>query len=298
MPPDARTQLPEPGPKPRLGRRVAVLLLCVVVAGVGGFFANRTLNHIERLNTQVETLEDTLQQTVENVEAASQRAVEAERSARVAAASREQADESAELARQQAVEAERRATTAEEASNEARTAARQALERAEEIRRIAEVEMNRLAEALGRIAETRRTALGLVMSLDEGYLRFDFDRAELRPESREVLSRIAGILFTAGDLAITVSGHTDARGTEEYNRELSERRAQAVADYLAATGLSAGLFTVQGLGKSQLLDPGNTDEAHSNNRRVELGIVSARIIEGTQPIPASSGEPALPPPSP
>ena len=296
MPPDARTQLP--GPKSRWGARAAIILLCVVIVGVGGFFANRTLNHIERLNTQVETLEDTLQQTVENVEEARRRAVEAERSARVAAASREQADESAELARQQATEAERRATTAEEASNEARTAARQALEQAEEIRRIAEVEMNRLAEALGRIAETRRTALGLVMSLDEGYLRFDFDRAELRPESREILSRIAGILFTVGDLAITVSGHTDARGTEEYNRDLSERRAQAVADYLAATGLSVDLFTVQGLGKSQLLDPGSTDEAHSNNRRVELGIVSARVIEGTQPIPASSGVPALPPPSP
>ena len=289
MPPDALTPAPEPEPKSHSATRAAVVLLCVVVVGVGGFFANRTLDHIERLSTQVETLEETLQQTVENVEVARERAVEAERSARVAVASREQADENAELARQQAVDADRRAATAEETSSEAQAEARQALERAEEIRLVAEVEMNRLTEALGRIAETRRTALGLVMSLDEGYLRFDFDRAELRPESREVLSRIAGILFTADDFAITVSGHTDARGTEEYNRELSERRAQAVADYLIATGLSADLFTVQGLGKSQLVDPRNTDEAHSNNRRVELGIVSARIVEATQPRPASSG---------
>ena len=318
MPPDALTQAPEPEPKSHAGTRAAIILLCVVVAGVGGFFANRMLGQIERLNIQIESLEETLQQTIEDVEAATQRTVEAERSARVAAASHEQADENAELARQQAVDAEQRAAAAEdtsneaqaearqareraaaaeETSNEAQAEARQARERAEEIGRVAEAEMNRLTEALGRIAETRRTALGLVMSLDEGYLRFDFDRAELRPESREVLSRIAGILFTADDFAITVSGHTDARGTEEYNQELSERRAQAVADYLIATGLSADLFTVQGLGKSQLLDPGNTNEAHSNNRRVELGIVSARIVESTQLRPASSGVPVRSAPS-
>ncbi|MDA1185308.1 MAG: OmpA family protein [Acidobacteria bacterium] len=139
--------------------------------------------------------------------------------------------------------------------------------------------MDRLTEALGRIAETRRTALGLVMSLDDGYLKFDFDRAELRPESREVLSRIAGILFTADGFVITVSGHTDARGTTEYNQALSTRRAQAVADYLIGAGLPGDLFTVQGLGKSQPLDPGNTEEAHATNRRVELGLVSARIVE-------------------
>ena len=143
--------------------------------------------------------------------------------------------------------------------------------------------MNRLTEALGRIADTRRTALGLVMSLDEGYLKFDFDKAELRPESREVLSRIAGILFTADDFAVTVSGHTDARGSDSYNRNLSERRAQAVADYLITAGLSPVLFTVQGLGKSQLLDTGSTEEAHSRNRRVELGIVNARIVERSAP---------------
>jgi outer membrane protein OmpA-like peptidoglycan-associated protein len=55
-----------------------------------------------------------------------------------------------------------------------------------------------------------------------------------------------------------------------------------VADYLIATGLSAALFTVQGLGKSQPLDPGNTEEAYANNRRVELGLVSARIVESTK----------------
>ena len=142
--------------------------------------------------------------------------------------------------------------------------------------------MTRLSAALGRIAETRRTALGLVMSLDEGSLKFDFDRADLRPESRETLSLIAGILFTSDDFAITVSGHTDARGSAEYNQRLSERRARAVADYLIGAGLARERFTVEGLGKAHPLDAGDSDEAHARNRRVELGIVSARIIPPRQ----------------
>ena len=283
MSPSTFAHAPDPESTSRAGTWVAIVLLCLVVAAVGGFLANRTLRQIEGLNAQIDTLQETLRRTTEDADVATQRAVDAERSARISNASREQADDDAERALQQAVDAEQRAAAAEETSIEAQEEARLARERTEEVRRVAEAEMNRLTAALGRIAETRRTALGLVMSLDEGYLKFDFDEAELRPEGREVLSRIAGILFTADDFAITVSGHTDARGTEAYNQELSERRARAVVDYLVGAGLSADLFTVQGLGKSQLLDPGNSEEAHIKNRRVELGMVNARIISNNQP---------------
>lgn len=286
-------------PEPRFSARTkaAVILLVVVVAASAGYVLHRTFRHIEQLNTRIDRLSDTVQRTVDEAEAARRRASDAERSARAAAAAQASAEEDAALARleaadagqraaeadQRAVDADQRAVDAEQTSLQAQAATRQAREEAADIRRVAEAEMNRLTEALGRIADTRRTALGLVMSLDEGYLKFDFDKAELRPESREVLSRIAGILFTADDFAVTVSGHTDARGSDSYNRNLSERRAQAVADYLITAGLSPVLFTVQGLGKSQLLDTGSTEEAHSRNRRVELGIVNARIVERSAP---------------
>ena len=133
-----------------------------------------------------------------------------------------------------------------------------------------DAEMNRLSEALNRIAEIRRTDLGLVMSLDGGSLEFDFDLADLRPESRETLSRIVGILFMSEDFAITVKGHTDARGSDEYSRQLSEQRAQVVADYLIGAGLASERFIVEGLGKDFPLDPGDSDEAHARNRRIEL----------------------------
>ena len=280
-----QTHPPEPESTSRTGPWIAIVLVCLVVAAVGGFFANRTLRHIDGLNVQIDTLATTVQRTTEDADAATQRAVDAERTARIEAASRGQAEENAERARQQAVDADQRAgiagqraAAAEATSVQAQAEARLARERAEDIQQVAEAETNRLTEALGRIAETRRTALGLVMSLDEGYLKFNFDEAALQPASREVLSRIAGILVTADDFAFTVSGHTDARGTEAYNQELSERRAQSVADYLIDAGLPANLFTVQGLGKSELLDAGTTAEAHAKNRRVELGMVNSRIV--------------------
>jgi len=268
------------------GTKAALVVLALLVAGGGSYVVNQTLHHIDQLNSQISSLEESLTKTTEAADAATQRAEVSEQSARESERSRVLAEDDAEVARQAAANAGQRATlandraaAAEEASTEARATAQAAQERADEIRRVAETEMNRLTEALGRIAETRRTALGLVMSLDEGYLKFDFDKADLRPESRELLSRIAGILYTAEDFTITVSGHTDARGAEEYNQQLSERRAQAVADYLIAAGLSPELFTVQGLGQTQLIDDGTNPEAHAKNRRVELGMVNARIVQ-------------------
>ncbi len=281
-----------PEPRPSARTKAAVILLAVVGVAAAAYVVHRTFRQIEQLNTRIDLLAVTVQQRTEEVDAARQRALDAEQSARQAAAAQASAEEDAALARleaagagQRAVDADQRAVDAEQTSLQAQAAARQAREEAADIRRVAEAEMNRLTEALGRIADTRRTALGLVMSLDEGYLKFDFDRAELRPDSRELLSRIAGILYTAGDFAVTVSGHTDARGSDSYNRDLSERRAQAVADYLISAGLSPDLFTVEGLGKSQLLDPGSTAEAHSRNRRVELGIVNARMVESPVALP-------------
>jgi outer membrane protein OmpA-like peptidoglycan-associated protein len=152
-----------------------------------------------------------------------------------------------------------------------------ALAEAERIKKEREDELNRLQEALNQIAETRRTALGLVMNLGSDHMKFDFDKSDLRPENRELLSRIVGILLTSKDYQIYVYGHTDNIGTEEYNMDLSERRAQSVRDYLAEAGINPGIISTEGFGKSQPLVPGTSDEARAKNRRVELGIVNTKI---------------------
>ena len=63
-------------------------------------------------------------------------------------------------------------------------------------------------------------------------MKFEFDKAFLRPQDKELLSRIAGILLTSHDYTISVNGHTDDVGSDAYNQRLSQRRAQAVRDYL------------------------------------------------------------------
>ncbi len=275
--------------KPRTGTRLPLIVVALAIGGGGGLLASWVIDHINQLNDRIATLEVTGERSAAEARREADRAARAERSARDALAAREQSDAEAEQAREVAANADQRAATAIEQAADAQTAslavqaeARRVQEQAEATRQAAEAEMNRLSEALGRIAETRRTALGLVMSLDEGYLKFDFDRTDLRPESREILSRIAGILFTSEDFAITITGHTDARGNDEYNQRLSERRAQAVADYLIEAGLASERFSVEGLGQAYPLDTGDSDEAHARNRRVELGIVNARIVETPQ----------------
>lgn len=191
---------------------------------------------------------------------------EAERLAHESAAAREAAE------REQAAAEERRAATAAEAEA-ARAEAARARAETEEIRRRLEAELDRLEGALGRIAETRRTALGLVMTLDSRQIEFDFDKADLRPQNRELLSRVVGVLLTFEHYGVQVFGHTDDVGTEAYNKTLSERRAGAVRDYLVEAGIDPADLSTMGLGKSSPLVEGTDKESRQRNRRVELAIV-------------------------
>ena len=181
---------------------------------------------------------------------------------------------------QETASARQEADTARQEASSAKETAARAQAEAERIRKAAEAEVNRLEAALSQIAETRRTALGLVMNLGSDHLKFEFDKADLRPEDRELLSRIAGIILTSRDYTISVNGHTDDVGSDAYNQKLSERRAEAVRDYLIKAGLPAEIFTVQGHGKSLPLVRGSSEEARAKNRRVELGLVNTRIRYG------------------
>jgi outer membrane protein OmpA-like peptidoglycan-associated protein len=219
-------------------------------------------------------------QSAEEARVAKEARQKAQELARLAEAARDEADFRAreataarEAEEQKRVEAER---LHEEALAEAQTAreeTRQARAEAEQIRRRLSHELDRLQAALGRIAGTRRTALGLVMTLDSSQIEFDFDKAEVRQENREILSRIAGVLLTFEDYSIQVFGHTDDVGSAEYNQELSERRAAAVRGVLVAAGIAPEVITTQGLGKSSPLVEGTDPESRQRNRRVELAII-------------------------
>lgn len=160
---------------------------------------------------------------------------------------------------------------------------------AEKLRSQRHAELDRMREALGRIAETDRTPMGMVVQLSEESFLFDFDSTELRPRNREILSRIAGVLLASYGYKVYVYGHTDDQGDEGYNLGLSERRARAVREYLVSAGIPGRILDAQGFGKASPRVPGTSLEARRRNRRVEVGIVDTVIdygsIEVTQQSP-------------
>jgi outer membrane protein OmpA-like peptidoglycan-associated protein len=218
-------------------------------------------------------------------EASAARTAEAEEVARMADTGREDAETRAvEAQRAQAFAeadseaAQVQAQAAREAEAAARDEARAARDEADRIRLQREMELNRMQEAFDNIVETRRTAIGVVLNLGDR-VEFEFDKSELRPQERELLARIAGVLIASVDqgYAIQVFGHTDDVGSDEYNDALSERRAQAVMDYLIDSGVDPDILTRQGMGKTMPLVTDTTDEARARNRRVEIAIVDTLI---------------------
>lgn len=102
-------------------------------------------------------------------------------------------------------------------------------------------------------------------------VNFDFDSANIRPESLSIVETIADALRASPDLEIEVQGHTDDVGTPAYNQELSERRANEVRRILIETyGIAGHRITALGLGMSLPVDPRTTEEARAKNRRVEI----------------------------
>jgi outer membrane protein OmpA-like peptidoglycan-associated protein len=117
----------------------------------------------------------------------------------------------------------------------------------------------------------------LVVTLGSNSIRFDFDKSDIKTQYREILSRIAGVLMSVEGYSISVYGYTDDIGTADYNQKLSERRAQAVRDYLVESGVDPKIITSKGYGKSDPRAPGDSAAAHATNRRVEIGIVDTTL---------------------
>ena len=102
---------------------------------------------------------------------------------------------------------------------------------------------------------------------------FDFDKYDLRYEARSSLDQVADIFMRYPDTSVTVAGHTDSIGDEEYNLRLSEYRAQSVVNYLISRGVQPTRLSAVGYGKRYPLLPNTTDANRRLNRRVELTIM-------------------------
>jgi len=194
---------------------------------------------------------------------AQQRAVAAQQAA--------QAQSDADRARQQAqLEAQQRAA-AEQQAQLAQQQAQQAQQQ------MAQTRAQLLAQ-LNQVLETRDTARGLIVSMPD--VLFDTGKADLRPEARERLAKVAGILIAYPDIKVEIDGYTDSTGTAELNQRLSEERAEAVRSYMSSQGVSADKLTTHGFGEENPVASNDTSSGRQQNRRVELVVTGQSI--GTQ----------------
>lgn len=109
---------------------------------------------------------------------------------------------------------------------------------------------------------------------------FDFDSASLKPAFTPTLNKVADVLQRYPKTVIHVVGHTDSVGSESYNQQLSERRAQSVADYLASNGVERGRLYATGRGELEPRATNETEAGRQLNRRVELFVKP--IVEGQE----------------
>ncbi len=120
-------------------------------------------------------------------------------------------------------------------------------------------------------ARVERVGEGIVVTFDSGIL-FDFDRSELKPAARQNVSDLAQTLKKYEDTDISVIGHSDGQGEEDYNLKLSQRRAAAVSTYLDMTGVDGSRVQEIGKGESDPVASNDNAEGREQNRRVEIAI--------------------------
>jgi outer membrane protein OmpA-like peptidoglycan-associated protein len=242
-------------------------------------------------------------------EAKAKAALETQRRAE-ADAQRAQAEAAAHNAEEQRKQAELAMAAAKDAQAQAEAARQAALaeeaklasEKADAIKARQQAESDsqalrdRLKEQLNMILATRDTARGLIVNMSD--VLFDFNQATLKPGTKEKLARVSGILLAYPSLHLSVEGHTDSIGTPEYNMKLSQRRADAVREYLVSNNINAANIQAVGLGEANPVASNSTAQGRQQNRRVEM-VVSGDVIG--QPInqpanPTSQSQPSGPQP--
>ena len=113
--------------------------------------------------------------------------------------------------------------------------------------------------------------VGLTVRLKNIY--FDFDKTTLKKESFVELNKVVDFLKQNPSVEIEISGHTDSKGSDDYNLNLSQGRSQAVVDYIVSQGIDGYRLTAHGYGETKPIDTNDTEDGRANNRRVEFTVV-------------------------
>lgn len=131
--------------------------------------------------------------------------------------------------------------------------------------------MDKQKKELEKIAETRRTDQGLITKLKSDIL-FDTGKADLKPAAKSNINQMAAIMKKYPENVLTIKGYTDSTGSLQVNKELSEKRAEAVKYQLVLGGVPADTIQVVGMGPAHPLGDNKTATGRAQNRRVEIEI--------------------------
>jgi outer membrane protein OmpA-like peptidoglycan-associated protein len=218
---------------------------------------------------------------------------EAEKAAQEAGRQKDEAEKASAsaLAQQQAAQAESEQAARDRASAIAQQHVAEAeTEKAHLAAAQAEKEKTdlraQLLNQLNSILQTRDTARGLIVNMSD--VLFDTGSYTLKPGAREMLAKISGIVLAHPGLNLQIEGHTDSVGSDEFNQQLSERRANSVGTFLTQQGVAGSTITARGFGKTQPVVSNDTPEGRQRNRRVEIVVNGDAIGNGAAGPKASS----------
>ena len=214
----------------------------------------------ERMKQEAQQAAQEASRQKQEAEQARAAALEQQQAAQ-AAAEQASRDRAAALSQQKVAEAE---------TEKARQAAAQAESEKAQLRA-------QLLSQLNSILQTRDSARGLIVNMSD--VLFDTGSYTLKPGAREKLAKISGIVLAHPGLNLQIEGHTDSVGSDEFNQQLSERRADSVRDFLAEQGVPGSAISARGFGKTQPVASNDTAEGRQRNRRVEL-VVNGDAIGG------------------
>jgi outer membrane protein OmpA-like peptidoglycan-associated protein len=227
-----------------------------------------------RVSTLRKIVEEKQRQQQLAVQQAQEDAQQAQLAAQQQALQRAQADA-------QRAQAEAAAANARAAQAAAEHSAQQATDQTEQMR-------ERLKAQLNQVLQTQETARGLIVNLSD--VLFDTAKYTLKPDAREKLAKVSGILLAYPDLKVQVEGYTDNVGGDQYNLTLSQQRGDAVRAYLVSQGVSPNNITATGYGMSNPVADNATAAGRAQNRRVNL-VVSGNAIGVQQSAPAAAPAP-------
>jgi outer membrane protein OmpA-like peptidoglycan-associated protein len=184
-------------------------------------------------------------------------------------------------------QADARAAQAEAAAEKARADQAAAQQQTQQATDQTQQMREKLKEQLNAVLETRETARGLIVNMSD--VLFDFNKFTLKPDAREKLAKVSGILLSYPGLKLQVEGYTDNVGSDDYNQKLSEQRADSVQTYLVTAGVVQGNISAAGYGKSSPVADNTSASGRAQNRRVQL-VVSGNAIGVQETAPTSGGE--------